>query len=99
MLKRLGRLMVIRSRWEAYAVIYALAVGAATRGLEYLRVYPGFGGYLLFLACTCAVFMGGATILDAVPKRWSGKERRRGDRPDRRAGGSDTEPLAVSSEG
>jgi len=59
-------------------------VGAATRGMEYLRVYPGIPGSLLFLACTCAVFMGGAKILDGVPVRWKGDDRRRTDRPDRR---------------
>ena len=88
MLKRLGRLLVIRSRWEAYAVIYALAIGAVTRGFEYLRLYPGIGGDLLFLACTCAVFMGGAAILDTVPPRWKGEERRRAARSDRRVAGS-----------
>jgi hypothetical protein len=76
MLKKLGRLFVIRTRWEAYAVIYALAVGATGRGLHYLDVYPGFAGYLLFAACTAAVFMAGGKILDATPRRWNGKERR-----------------------
>jgi hypothetical protein len=76
MLKKLGRMFVIRTRWEAYAVIYALAVGATGRGFHYLDVYPGFAGYLLFAACTAAVFMAGGKILDATPKRWKGKERR-----------------------
>jgi hypothetical protein len=80
MLRRLARLFVIRTRWEAWAIIYALAVGATTRGWRYLEIYPGYGGYLLFLACTGAVFMGGAKILDAVPRRWRGEERRRIDR-------------------
>jgi hypothetical protein len=84
MLARLGRLLIIRSRWEAYAVIYALALGATTRGLHYLTVYKGLPGYLLFLACTAAVFMGGAKILDAVPPKWRGKERRAPDQRDRR---------------
>ena len=80
MLRRLARLFVIRTRWEAWAIIYALSVGATTRGWHYIEIYPGFGGYLLFLACTGAVFMGGAKILDAVPRKWSGEERRRVDR-------------------
>ena len=80
MLKRISRLFVIRTRWEAYAVIYALAVGATGRGIHYIEIYPGFGGYLLFSACTAAVFMGGAKILDAVPRRWYGVERRAADR-------------------
>ena len=85
MLRRLARLFVIKTRLEAWAIIYALAVGAIMRGVHYLHDYPGYGGYLLFLACTGAVFMGGAKILDAVPRRWNGEERRAVLRPDRRA--------------
>lgn len=64
--KRLARLFTIKTRWEAYAIIYALSLGAVERGNLYLQQYPGFGGKLLFLACTGAVFMAGAKILDAV---------------------------------
>ena len=74
----------IKTRFEAYAVIYALAVGATTRGYHYLADYPGVGGYLLFIACTLAVLMAGAKLLDATPRRWRGEERRRGPREDRR---------------
>jgi hypothetical protein len=63
---KIKRLFVIKTKWEAYAIIYALALGAVERGMIYLDQYPGFGGKLLFLACTGAVFMGGAKILDAV---------------------------------
>jgi hypothetical protein len=66
MLKKIARLFVIRQRLEAWAVIYALALGATTRGVHYLQLYPGFGGKLLFLACTGAVFMAGAKLLDAT---------------------------------
>ena len=66
MIKRLARLFLIKSRIEAWAVIYALAVGACTRGLRYLEAYPGVPGWLLFSACTIAVFMAGAKILDAT---------------------------------
>ncbi len=38
----------------------ALALGATTRGAQYLEQFPGWGGYLLFLACTGAVFLAGA---------------------------------------
>ena len=69
MLKKIARLFVIRTRFEAYAIIYALAVGAVTRGTQYLDQYPGVGGWLLFAACTCAVFMAGAKILDATTPR------------------------------
>lgn len=65
-MKRVARLFVIKTRWEAYAIIYALALGAVERGNLYLQQYPGFGGKLLFVACTGAVFLAGAKILDAV---------------------------------
>mgnify|MGYP000948466267 FL=1 len=64
--EKIKRLFVIKTKWEAYAIIYALALGSVERGLIYLDQYPGIGGKLLFLACTGAVFMGGAKILDAV---------------------------------
>ena len=66
MLKTLLRAFVIKSRPEAWAVIYALALGADTRGVHYLQIYPGLLGWLLFSACTGAVFMAGAKILDAT---------------------------------
>ncbi|MCW1383987.1 hypothetical protein OLX02_14285 [Novosphingobium sp. KCTC 2891] len=66
MLQKIARLFMIKTRFEAFAIIYALALGAVERGHVYLGQYPGFGGKLLFLACTGAVFMGGAKILDAV---------------------------------
>jgi hypothetical protein len=66
MLKKALRLFVIKTRFEAWAIIYALAVGAVTRGEIYLAQYPGTGGWLLFAACTGAVFMAGAKILDAT---------------------------------
>lgn len=65
-LKKLGRLFVIKTRVEAYMVIYALGLGAAERGMHYLDEYPGYGGYLLMLACTGSVFMAGAKMLDCV---------------------------------
>lgn len=78
MLKRIGKLFVIKSRWEALAVIYALALGAVERGLHYLELYPGFGGWLLFAACTGAVFMAGARILE-VTRKDTGQRRRYSD--------------------
>jgi hypothetical protein len=78
MWKRIGKLFVIKTRWEALAVIYALAVGAVQRGLHYLDQYPGFGGWLLFAACTGAVFMAGAKILE-VTRKDNGERRRQSD--------------------
>jgi hypothetical protein len=66
MLRKLARLFTIKNRFEACAIIYALAVGAVTRGLVYLETYPGWFGLLLFAACTGAVFMAGAKIFDAT---------------------------------
>ncbi len=66
MFRKLGRLFVIKTRWEAYLIIYALALGATSRGTAYIHQYPGWGGYALFLACTGAVFLAGAKILDCL---------------------------------
>ncbi|PLK24763.1 hypothetical protein C0V72_04520 [Porphyrobacter sp. TH134] len=66
MLRKLGRLFVIKNRFEAFLIIYALALGATARGSAYLDQYPGIGGQLLFLATTGAVFLAGAKILDCL---------------------------------
>ncbi len=66
MLRKISRLFVIKTRFEAFLIIYALALGATARGSAYLVQYPGFGGQLLFLATTGAVFLGGAKILDCL---------------------------------
>jgi hypothetical protein len=65
-LAKIGRLFVVKTRFEAFAIIYALALGAAERGKAYLTLYPGWGGKLLFAACCCAVLMAGAKILDCL---------------------------------
>ena len=71
MFAKLRRLFTIKTRFEAFLVIYALALGAAERGLHYLGQYPGFGGKLLFLACTGSVFIAGGMILDNLALRRS----------------------------
>ncbi|WP_245409632.1 hypothetical protein [Allosphingosinicella vermicomposti] len=63
---RLAGLFTIKNRFEAFAIIYALALGATSRGADYIEHYPGLPGILLFAACTVAVFMAGGKILDAV---------------------------------
>lgn len=73
MLKKIGRLFVIKTRFEACLIIYALALGACERGLVYLEQFPGWGGKLLFLAVTGSVFLAGAKIFDCL--RYE-KERR-----------------------
>ena len=66
MLRKIGRLFVIKTRWEAWMVIYAIALGAVERGRLYLEIYPGYGGWMLALACTGVVFLAGARLLDSV---------------------------------
>ena len=66
MLKKIGRLFVIKTRFEACLIIYALAVGAMARGGAYLHEYPGIGGQLLLVACSGAVFLAGAKIFDCL---------------------------------
>lgn len=78
MLRKIARLFVIKTRFEACAVIYALAVGAVSRGFNYMEQYPGFIGWLFFAACTGAVFMAGAKLLE-VTRPDDGQRRRRGD--------------------
>ena len=66
MLKRIGRLFTIKTRFEAWLVIYAIALGSVERGQHYLYSYPGWGGWMLAAACTGVVFIAGAKILDSV---------------------------------
>ncbi|MBU0825581.1 MAG: hypothetical protein KKA44_00910 [Alphaproteobacteria bacterium] len=66
MWKKIGRLFVIKTRFEACLIIYALAVGAMARGTAYLHEYPGIGGQLLLAACSGAVFLAGAKIFDCL---------------------------------
>jgi len=77
MFGKIKRLFMIKTPFEAYLIIYALALGAVERGSIYLDQYPGFGGKLLFLACTGAVFMAGGKILDCLKH-----ERRVAEQPE-----------------
>lgn len=65
MFSRISRLFVIKSKFEAFLIIYGLATGAVERGVHYLDKFPGAGGWMLFLLCPIAVFMAGARILDS----------------------------------
>jgi len=65
---KISRLFIIKTKFEAFAVIYGLGTGAVERGMHYLQQYPGFGGWLLFAVCPIAVFMAGARILDSVER-------------------------------
>jgi hypothetical protein len=66
MLRKIGRLFMIKTRLEAWLVIYAIALGAVERGRLYLETYPGWGGWALAAACTGVVFLAGAKLLDSV---------------------------------
>ena len=66
MLKRIARLFVIKTRFEAWLVIFAIAMGAVERGRRYLEIYPGNSGFLLAMAATGVVFLAGAKLLDSV---------------------------------
>ena len=66
MLKKIGRLFVIKTRLEAWLVTYAIALGAVERGRLYLETYPGYEGWLLAAACTGVVFIAGAKLLDSA---------------------------------
>lgn len=63
---RLTRPFLIRTRFEAWAVIWAIALGAAERGKHYLGIYPGGLGWLFFAVCLLVVFIAGAKLLDSV---------------------------------
>jgi hypothetical protein len=66
MIRKISRLFVIKTRFEAYLIVFALAVGAMERGKLYLLEYHGWGGWLLFGACSVSVMLAGAKILDAL---------------------------------
>lgn len=68
MFARLKRLFSIRTKFEAYLVIYALATGAVERGFHYMSMFPGTGGLLLFAVCPLTVVMAGGHILDSLDR-------------------------------
>ena len=67
-LRKLGRLFTIKTRWEAWLVIWAIALGSVERGKHYLLVYPGTLGWVFFALCTGVVFIAGAKLLDSVSR-------------------------------
>lgn len=64
--RKLSRLFTIKTRFEAWLVTYAIALGAVERGRAYLEVYPGWIGWMFFAACTGVVFVAGSKLLDSV---------------------------------
>ena len=90
MLRKIGRLFVIKTRLEAYLVTYAIAVGAIERGIHYLQNYPGNAGIMLAAACLGVPFVAGAKLLDSV--RPAEELKAKSTRPVRRR----SEPRQVS---
>ena len=68
MWRKFASLFVIKTKFEAFLVIYGLGLGSVERGVHYLAQYPGVGGWLLFAVCPIAVFMAGVRILDSVER-------------------------------
>ena len=66
LLRKFGRLFVIKTRFEAWFVIYAIALGAVERASVYLAAYPGWLGWTFAAACTGVVFIAGSKLLDSV---------------------------------
>lgn len=66
MYTRVASLFRIKTKFEAFLVIYGLGLGAVERGFHYVQQYPGLGGWLLFSACPIAVFMAGGRLLDSI---------------------------------
>ncbi len=69
MFRKVARLFTIKTKFEAFLVIYGLGTGAVERGMHYLERFPGVGGWMLFCLCPIAVFMAGARILDTFDAR------------------------------
>ena len=64
--KRIARLFTIKTRFEAFLVIFAIAMGAVERGRHYLEIYPGNMGWVFAALATGVVFVAGAKLLDSV---------------------------------
>ncbi len=64
--KRIARLFTIRTRFDAFLVIFAIAMGAVERGRHYLEIYPGNLGWMFAALATGVVFVAGAKLLDSV---------------------------------
>jgi hypothetical protein len=66
------RLFVVKTKFEAFMLIYAIATGAVERGMTYLHRFPGTPGWIMFVACTIVVFMAGGKIIDGVERDATG---------------------------
>ena len=65
-MKKIARLFTIRTKLEVFLITYALGLGAAERGKDYMVQYPGNIGHMFFVLCGVAVFVAAAKMLEAV---------------------------------
>ncbi len=65
-MKKLARLFTIKTKLEVFLITYALGLGAAERGKDYMVQYPGNIGNMFFMLCSVAVFIAAAKMLEAV---------------------------------
>jgi hypothetical protein len=65
-MKKLARLFQIKTKLEVFLITYALGLGAAERGKDYMVQYPGNVGKVFFVLCGVAVFVAAAKMLEAV---------------------------------
>lgn len=65
-MKKIARLFQIKTKLEVFLITYALGLGAAERGKDYLIQYPGNIGNVFFGLCGVAVFVAAAKMLEAV---------------------------------
>ncbi len=65
-MKKIARLFSIKTKFEVFLITYALGLGAAERGKDYMVQYPGNVGHMFFGLCTVAVFIAAAKMLEAI---------------------------------
>jgi hypothetical protein len=65
-MKKLARLIQIKTKTEVFLITYPLALGAVKRGQDYMMQYPGRLGWVFFALCAGAVFVASGKMLQAV---------------------------------
>ncbi len=65
-MKKIARLFTIKTKLEVFLITYALGLGAAERGKDYMLQYPGNVGKVFFVLCTVAVFIAASKMLEAI---------------------------------
>jgi hypothetical protein len=66
MWRKIGRLFTIRTRLEAWMVIWAITLGAMERGRNYLEIYHGTLGWVFVCLCMGVVLVAAPKLLDSV---------------------------------